>query len=127
MTEPFTLTLRCPERSGLGHAVTAFLAGPGCDLVEHQQFDDDVRGSLFLRTGSRCGESTVDELARASAPVAGEFGREFRICGAEPDRVLAPVSKVGHCLDDLRFRWRSGSLGARIRVLLTGNSTVVFR
>src|SRR5947209_9596880 len=67
----FTLTLKCPERSGIVHAVTTFLVGQGCDIVEHQQFDDDVRGSLFLRTSFTCTEeTTVDDLTRAFTPVA---------------------------------------------------------
>ena len=50
MTSTFILTLSCPQRPGIVHAVTAFLFEQGCDIVEHQQFDDGVRGSLFLRT-----------------------------------------------------------------------------
>ena len=54
MTRHFTLTLSCPERAGIVHAVTSFLVEHGCDIVEHQQFDDDVRGRLFLRTAFSC-------------------------------------------------------------------------
>jgi formyltetrahydrofolate deformylase len=121
MTQHFTLTLCCPERSGIVHAVTTFLVGRGCDIVEHQQFDDDVRGSLFLRTEFSCTESTVDDLTRAFAPVAGEFGMEFQFSGAEPDRLLVMVSKFGHCLNDLLFRWRAGSLGAEIALVVSNH------
>ena len=50
MAQTFILTLSCPQRPGIVHAVTAFLFGHGCDIVEHQQFDDAIRGALFLRT-----------------------------------------------------------------------------
>ena len=50
MPRTFILTLSCPQRPGIVHAVTAFLFGHGCDIVEHQQFDDPIRGALFLRT-----------------------------------------------------------------------------
>ena len=46
----FTLTLSCPQRPGIVHAVTRFLFHHGCDIIEHQQFDDAGRGQLFLRT-----------------------------------------------------------------------------
>ena len=49
MPRTFVLTLSCPQRPGIVHAVTAFLFTPGCDIVEHQQFDDPIRGALFLR------------------------------------------------------------------------------
>ncbi|MGW3958234.1 formyltetrahydrofolate deformylase [Amycolatopsis sp. NPDC005003] len=118
----FTLTLKCPERSGIVHAVTTFLVGQGCDIVEHQQFDDDVRGSLFLRTSFTCTEqATVDDLTRAFTPVAGDFGMEFEFSDGTPPRILVMVSKFGHCLNDLLFRWRAGGLGAEIAVVVSNH------
>jgi formyltetrahydrofolate deformylase len=118
----FTLTLKCPERSGIVHAVTTFLVGQGCDIVEHQQFDDDVRGSLFLRTSfTRAEQTTVDDLTRAFAPVAGGFGMEFEFSDGTPPRILVMVSKFGHCLNDLLFRWRAGGLGAEIAVVVSNH------
>lgn len=118
----FTLTLKCPERSGIVHAVTTFLVGQGCDIVEHQQFDDDVRGSLFLRTSFTApDETTVDDLRRDFAPVAGDFGMEFGFADGTPDRLLIMVSKFGHCLNDLLFRWRAGGLGADIAVVVSNH------
>jgi formyltetrahydrofolate deformylase len=118
----FTLTLNCPERSGLVHAVTTFLVGRGCDIVEHQQFDDDVRGSLFLRTSFTAPEpTTVDDLRRDFAVVAGDFEMEFGFSDGTPDRLLVMVSKFGHCLNDLLFRWRAGGLGADIAVVVSNH------
>ncbi|WP_206791802.1 formyltetrahydrofolate deformylase [Amycolatopsis sp. MtRt-6] len=118
----FTLTLKCPERSGIVHAVTTFLVGQGCDIVEHQQFDDDVRGSLFLRTSFTCTEqATVDDLTRAFTSVAGDFGMEFEFSDGTPPRILVMVSKFGHCLNDLLFRWRAGGLGAEIAVVVSNH------
>ena len=54
MSHPFILTLSCDERPGIVHAVTEFLFQNGCDIVEHQQFDDAARGHLFLRTAFVC-------------------------------------------------------------------------
>jgi formyltetrahydrofolate deformylase len=118
----FTLTLKCPERSGIVHAVTTFLVGQGCDIVEHQQFDDDVRGSLFLRTSFTAPESTtVDDLRRDFVPVAGTFEMEFGFADGTPDRLLVMVSKFGHCLNDLIFRSQAGSLGAEIAVVVSNH------
>lgn len=51
MIEPLTLTLNCPQRPGIVHAVSHFLFQHRCDIIEHQQFDDVQRGILFLHTG----------------------------------------------------------------------------
>ncbi|GAB2835206.1 formyltetrahydrofolate deformylase [Lentzea nigeriaca] len=121
MARHFTLTLNCPERTGIVHAVTSFLVGHGCDIVEHQQFDDDVRNRLFLRTAFKCGSADVDDLARAFAAVASEFEMDFDLWDERQPRVLVMVSKAGHCLNDLLFRWRAGSLGGEIAAVVSNH------
>jgi formyltetrahydrofolate deformylase len=113
VSHPFTLTLSCSERPGIVHAVSSFLFQHGCDIVEHQQFDDAVRGQLFLRTAFCCSQDTdPDRMSAAFRAVADEFGMTYQITGDQPQRVLVMVSKLGHCLNDLIFRWRAGNLGA---------------
>jgi formyltetrahydrofolate deformylase len=122
VTSTFTLTLSCPERPGIVHAVTAFLFEQGCDIVEHQQFDDPVRGSLFLRTAFVTARRTdAEALSAAFEPVAAEFGMTFSLTGDSPQRVLVMVSKAGHCLNDLIFRWRAGSLGAELVAIVSNH------
>ena len=66
MSHPFTLTLSCQERPGIVRAVSSFLFAHGCDIVEHQQFDDATRGQLFLRTAFACTQDTdADRLSAA--------------------------------------------------------------
>ena len=121
MARHFTLTLNCPERTGIVHAVTSFLVGHGCDIVEHQQFDDDVRSRLFLRTAFSCDSAEVDDLAREFAAVASEFEMDFDLWDERQPRVLVMVSKAGHCLNDLLFRWRAGSLGGDIAAVVSNH------
>lgn len=120
----FVLTLACPERPGIVRAVTAFLADSGFDIVEHQQFDDHVSGNLYLRTaftGDGPAESSAEVLTAAFASTAREFGMEFAIHDGKPQRLLVMVSKFGHCLNDLIFRWQAGSLGAEIAVVVSNH------
>ena len=123
MADLFTLTLRCPERAGIVHAVTSFLVDRACDIVEHQQFDDRVRGALFLRTSFTCPrpDAAVADLTREFGPVAREFDMEFELFDDRPARLLVMVSKAGHCLNDLIFRWRAGSLGADIAAVASNH------
>jgi formyltetrahydrofolate deformylase len=109
----FTLTLSCADRPGLVRAVTSFLFDHGCDIVEHQQFDDPVSGRLFMRT--RATTSTdPDVLAAGFADVASTFAMEYAFHPRRDVRVLVMVSRSGHCLNDLIFRWRSGSLDGEL-------------
>ena len=122
MSHPFTLTLSCQERPGIVSAVSSFLFEHGCDIVEHQQFDDAVRGQLFLRTAFACAQDTdADRLSAAFRPVAGEFAMTYQVTGNQPHRVLVMVSKLGHCLNDLIFRWRAGSLGADLVAVVSNH------
>jgi formyltetrahydrofolate deformylase len=123
MPRTFVLTLSCPQRPGIVHAVTAFLFGHGCDIVEHQQFDDPIRGALFLRTEvAAVGDVDAEQLSAAfRSEVAEEFGMDYQLSDDSPLRVLVMVSKMGHCLNDLIFRWRAGSLGADIVAVVSNH------
>ena len=122
MSRPYTLTLSCAERPGIVHAISRFLFEHACDIVEHQQFDDAVRGQLFLRTAFRCAEEVdAEELTAAFRPVADEFGMTATVTGDRPQRILVMVSKLGHCLNDLVFRWRAGSLGGELVAVVSNH------
>ena len=118
----FTLTVSCPQRPGIVHAITRFLYQHDGDIVEHQQFDDAVRGALFLRTAFRIsGECTQEQLSDEFATVAEEFEMSFAIRDERLPRVLVMVSRQGHCLNDLVFRWRSGTLGGELAAVVSNH------
>ncbi|NYD78901.1 formyltetrahydrofolate deformylase [Arthrobacter cupressi] len=122
-TAQYVLTLACPERPGIVRAITGFLADRGFDIVEHQQFDDHMSGKLYLRTAFTPGDKEVsaEGLSAEFAAIADEFDMEFAIHDGRPQRLLVMVSKFGHCLNDLIFRWRAGSLGAEIAVVVSNH------
>ena len=122
MTRSFTLTLSCPNRSGIVRAVSAYLFEHGCDIGEYQQFDDAVRDRLFLRTQVTAEHDVdLDEMARGFEPVAADFQMSFAFSPDRNARILVMVSKLGHCLNDLIFRWRAGSLGADIVAVVSNH------
>ena len=65
--------------------------------------------------------SSADRLSAAFRPVAGEFAMTYQVTGNQPQRVLVMVSKLGHCLNDLIFRWRAGSLGAELVAVVSNH------
>lgn len=85
MTQNFTLTLSCPQRPGIVHAVSSFLFARGSDIAEHQQFDDTRSQAFFLRTKFICNNDSTDvaQLTEDFATVAGEFGMDFRFVDTE--------------------------------------------
>ena len=116
------LTLTCPERPGIVQAVTSFLLAHGLDIVEHHQFDDSDRDVLFLRTAFAA-EHAVDPARLTSdfAPTAAEFGMTFSFHDETKPKLLVMVSKLAHCLNDLIFRWRAGTLGGDIALVVSNH------
>ncbi|ANC31029.1 formyltetrahydrofolate deformylase [Isoptericola dokdonensis] len=118
----WVLTLSCPDRPGIVHAVSGALAEHGGNITESQQFGDPVSGLFFLRMQV---ESASDraELEAAIAEVAGRFAMtwELDVVG-RPVRTLLMVSKAAHCLVDLLYRERSGQAPIDV-VGVVGNHT----
>jgi formyltetrahydrofolate deformylase len=116
------LTLTCPERPGIVQAVTSFLLAHGLNIVEHHQFDDSDRDVLFLRTAFAAEhELDLDRLTSAFAATADEFVMNFSFHDETKPRLLVLVSKLGHCLNDLIFRWRAGTLGGDIALVVSNH------
>ena len=123
----FVLTLSCPDRVGIVHAVAAYLHQAGCNVLDSQQFGDRVdqgSGRFFMRVHMETvpgSPATYESLRGGFAPVAAEFGMEWELNDtAVQPRVLIMVSKAGHCLNDLLYRRAAESL--RIDVpLVVGN------
>jgi formyltetrahydrofolate deformylase len=118
----FVLTLACPERPGIVHAVTSFLLERGFNIDEHQQFDDSVRRTLYLRTAfSGDAAPTAAVLTEEFREIAGRFSMSYQIHDQTRMRLLVMVSKFGHCLNDLIFRWRAGTLGGDIALVVSNH------
>ncbi|MFB0836336.1 formyltetrahydrofolate deformylase [Arthrobacter halodurans] len=118
------LTLHCPERPGIVHAVSGFLLEQGRNIIELKQFGDRRSGHFFMRVDV-AGPDAADLTGRmrdAFEPVANEFGLEW---GLEPlgtkRRVLIMVSKFGHCLNDLLYRARTGELPVDIVAVVSNH------
>ena len=108
----FVLTLLCPDRPGIVHAVSGLLVQRGGNILESQQFDDLAEDRFFMRVRFAIeDDATVESLHSAFAPVAEQFAMTWELYEASaPYRTLILVSKQSHCLNDLLFRWSNSSL-----------------
>ena len=108
----FVLTIACPDRPGIVHAVTSFLMRHGGNIMESQQFGDQQAGRFFMRIDFEVsGPVDADALRADFAATAGEFEMDFELWSASaPYRTLIMVSRQLHCLNDLLFRSSTGDL-----------------
>ncbi len=106
------LTVTCKSARGIVAAVASFLADNGCNLTDSSQFDDAETKQFFLRVSfvSETG-ADIDTLTKRMADVAQLFGMDFAFHDdAAKMKTVIMVSRFGHCLNDLLYRWRIGAL-----------------
>jgi len=126
----FVLTLACRDTKGIVHAVSGLLYQAGCNIIDSQQFGDlegeDATGLVFMRVHFEAPPQLADEatLARLFEHTRQQFGMDARFHAlARRPRVLLMVSQHGHCLNDLLFRWKSGTLAADIPAIVSNHET----
>src|SRR5690554_4835664 len=108
----YILTLSCPDRTGIVHAVSGWLLQHQGNIIDSQQFGDHETQRFFLRVHFSLPEAKDPLTLRTSFDdVATTFEMEASLHdNARRSRVLLLVSRQGHCLNDLLFRTHTGQL-----------------
>lgn len=120
-TPEYILTLSCPDRPGIVHAITGLLLQHQGNITEAAQYNATDTGHFFMRVrfASPAPHQTLCAAVRELAPT---FGLNWRL--AESHRRMPTVilvSKLGHCLNDLLFRTRTGTLPIDIRAVISNH------
>ncbi len=122
MTQAYILTLSCPDRRGLVHAVSGFLLEQGANIEEAAQYNDSATGLFFMRVQFVFSDTDPATLKTALAELAERFEMRWSLHSqAENMKTVLLVSKDGHCLNDLLFRWKSGLLPIDIRAIISNH------
>jgi formyltetrahydrofolate deformylase len=111
----FVLSFTCQDRAGIVAAVASTLAEAGGFIIESQQHADLEAGRFFMRVvfTSAAAERPLDgaEVRTALAPMAERFCLDWLLADLSVrPRVMIAVSQTSHCLNDLLYRWSSGTL-----------------
>ena len=127
MNDAYILTLSCPDRKGIVHAVSGFLLDNGGNIEEAAQYNDLDTGVFFMRMRFTC-EAGVAASHDVLNTQLGAFALPFTMTWklhavAQPMRTVIMVSKEGHCLNDLLFRCKSGLLPVDVRAIISNHQT----
>jgi formyltetrahydrofolate deformylase len=119
----FVLTLRCPDRPGIVHAVSGFLVEHSGNILQSQQYGDPETGRFFMRVQFETADGGgLEGLRDAFTGVADRFGMSWELWDARARyRTLIMVSRFGHCLNDLLFRWNTGTLQIDIPAIVSNH------
>ena len=123
-SDQVVLTLSCPDKQGIVHAVSSFLFMTGCNIEDSQQFGDRDTGLFFMRVHfSAEPPVTAGKLRASFAAIGDSYHMDWQIHPAEQRmRVVLMVSKFGHCLNDLLFRTRIGALPVEIAAVVSNHT-----
>ncbi|KAL1303875.1 hypothetical protein AAFC00_000329 [Neodothiora populina] len=119
------LTLSCPDRPGIVHAVTGLLAKNDMNILDSQQFSDPTSERFFMRVhfgGNDAAASASKDLQAPFDELAQEMKMDLDLRPvAQKPRVLIMVSKIGHCLNDLLFRQSTSQLPIEVPLIVSNH------
>ena len=119
----FALRVQCKSTRGIVAETSTFLAQQGCNITDSAQFDDTDTGNFFMRTSFVSEEgATLAELEARFNEVSEKYRMkvEFVDKSVKP-KVVIMVSRFGHCLNDLLYRWQIGALPIDIVAVISNH------
>lgn len=119
----YILTLSCPDQKGIVHTVSGVLLNAGGNIIESSQFGDPDTQLFFQRTHfSLQTNQRLDDLRSDLDVEAMRWRMNWSLRAANRKlRVMVAVSKLGHCLNDLLYRWRTGQLPIEIGLVCSNH------
>ncbi|HEU5435273.1 MAG TPA: formyltetrahydrofolate deformylase [Telluria sp.] len=124
MSPEYILTISCLDQRGIVHRVSGFLAEHGCNIIDSAQFGVAESNLFFMRVHFALEQNDVsDAVLRAGfATLGAAMQMDWQLHDARvKPRVMLMVSKIGHCLNDLLFRYKSGLLPVDIPAIVSNH------
>jgi formyltetrahydrofolate deformylase len=126
MTYPeYILTLSCVDQRGIVHRVSGFLSDYGCNIIDSAQFGDAQSQTFFMRVHFSAENPNITDLTLravfAELALTMQMNWQLHDASKKP-RLMLMVSKIGHCLNDLLFRYKSGLLPVEIPAIVSNHS-----
>ena len=122
MNHAYVLTLSCPDRMGIVHAVSGFLVQRNGNIEEAAQYNDPATGLFFMRVQFACDQLTHAQLTSELTAFAAPFEMAWKLHSTQDAMpCVIMVSLDGHCLNDILFRWKSGLLPIDVRAIVSNH------
>jgi len=122
MANDHILTLSCPDKPGIIHAVTGIFAQNKLNILDLQQFSDRDSEKFFMRVHFGPAEDTAF-LKPTFNELADDLKMDYDLRPvAQKPKVMIMVSKIGHCLNDLLFRQKTGQLSIDVPLIVSNHA-----
>ena len=107
---------------GIVHAVSGFLMERQGNIEEAAQYNDHATGLFFMRVQFACDQLSYSQLKTELATFAAPFEMAWKLHSTQDAmRTVIMVSRDGHCLNDILFRWKSGLLPIDVRAIVSNH------
>ncbi len=120
----YILTITCPDTVGIVAAVSGFLTDNDAFITEAAQFGDPISKRFFMRIVFSAGALMPPrpELEKKFLAIAQRFQMIWQLHdSSRKPRILVLVSKFDHCLNDLLYRYRTGTLPVEIPAVVSNH------
>ena len=119
----FILTVTCPSTRGIVAAIATYIAEHDCNITDSSQFDDAQTGIFFMRVSFKHDDTIdLDALSEGFTGIAEKFDMTFAFHdAAQKMKVVLMVSRFGHCLNDILYRWKIGALPIDIVAVISNH------
>jgi formyltetrahydrofolate deformylase len=118
-----TLTVSCPDQSGLIATITACIAESGGNILNLAQHTATDIGMFFCRISFSGEDSFTDErFSESFSKIAKRFSMEWGFYNdAKKKRVALLVSKTSHCLYEILLKHADRELDCEIPVIISNH------
>jgi formyltetrahydrofolate deformylase len=121
----YVLIIKCPDTRGIVAAVSGYLNDNDISIVESAQFNDAEGDMFYVRVVFKQAGAKMPPMSTLHdgfKPIAHRFSMDWDIYNlSNRPKVLIAVSKFGHCLNELLYRWRSGLLPVNIVCVMSNH------
>ena len=120
------LVINCPDKAGIIAAVSTFLFKRKFNILESSQYKDSKNNQFFMRVCFTNLENTkvisLNNLKKDFLNISKKYNMEFSFFDmSKKQKVLIMVSKFGHCLNNILYQWKTGSLNCEIPIIVSNH------
>jgi formyltetrahydrofolate deformylase len=117
--------LSCPDRVGVVAAVTGLLAQYNGWIIDANQHADSLTNTFFMRVEIKKDslQENYEKFAQQFSQLALQFTMQWSLTdSSQKQTVIILVSKQGHCLSDLLYRYASNELNFNLHCVISNHT-----
>lgn len=121
----YILKVTCPDQPGIVAFLSNLLYRLNCNIEEAHQFSDPETGLFFCRLAlSVPTEALIPEIHTQLAAAPQSLHLSYDLIDTQKKlKTLILVSKFGHCLNDLLFRFQQNQLNMSLAGVASNHTT----